>query len=257
MATGEGKGARPGVFITFEGGEGAGKTTHLNFLSESLRKLGYDVVCLREPGGTSIGEALRKVVLDGRNTEMSSETELLIYEAARAQLVCEVIIPALEQGKVVICDRFFDSTVAYQAYGRGLPLDFVETANEFACKGVHPHRTILLTTGDEDDAVIAGLQRATKHGNADRLEQAGLEFHTDVTRGFRAVAAANADRIRVVPSNGPKPDTARAIFRELADVFGWGDVDERFPQEFFDAILVKNTDRKAVVNQGGLGAAGE
>ena len=231
MATGEGKGARPGVFITFEGGEGAGKTTHLNFLSESLRKLGYDVVCLREPGGTSIGEALRKVVLDGRNTEMSSETELLIYEAARAQLVCEVIIPALERGKVVICDRFFDSTVAYQAYGRGLPLDFVETANEFACKGVHPHRTILLTTGDEDDAVLAGLQRATKHGNA--------------------------DRIRVVPSNGPKPDTARAIFRELADVFGWGDVDERFPQEFFDAILVKNTDRKAVVNQGGLGAAGE
>jgi dTMP kinase len=166
-------------------------------------------------------------------------------------------IPALEQGKVVICDRFFDSTVAYQAYGRGLPLAFVETANEFACKGVHPHRTILLTTGDEDDAVLAGLQRATKHGNADRLEQAGLEFHTDVTRGFRAVAAANADRIRVVPSNGPKPDTARAIFRELADVFGWGDVDERFPQEFFDAILVKNTDRKAVVNQGGLGAAGE
>ena len=249
MTTADTQGAYPGIFITFEGGEGAGKTTHLNFLAKALREQGRDVVCLREPGGTSIGEDLRAVVLDAANTALCDETELLIYEAARAQLVREVIAPALERGQVVLCDRFCDSTVAYQAYGRGLSRAFVKTANEFACQGVWPNRTILLTAGDADESVETGLLRATKHGTADRLEQAGLAFHANVNRGFLEIAEENPERIRVVSSLTPKPETARSIFSAVADVFGWDDLDTSFPAEFFEQVAVKHADHKAVVDQ--------
>ena len=121
-------GQRRGVFVSFEGGEGAGKTTHIRFLAETLEARGFEVVRLREPGGAAMCDAC----------------ELLVYEAARAQIVEEVIKPALERGAVVLCDRFFDSTTAYQAYGRGLDADFVRRANQFACQGVVPDRTILL-----------------------------------------------------------------------------------------------------------------
>lgn len=256
MTIGEGRGEGPGIFITFEGGEGVGKTTHLNFLARSLRKLGCDVVCLREPGGTGIGESLRALVLDENNSAMSDETELLIYEAARAQLVREVVIPALRQDKVVLCDRFYDSTIAYQSYGRGLPMAFVKAANNFACQGVHPCRTILLTTGEEEGAVRGGLERATKHGDADRLEQAGLAFHANVNRGFRDIAAENPERIRVVPTLAPKDRTARAIFAEVADIFGWDDLDEVFGDSWFEAIYEASTAGKAVVDQSGGAALG-
>ena len=125
MATAQDTTVGPGIFITFEGGDGAGKTTHITFLAECLRKMGHEVLCLREPGGTAIGEALRSIVLDPENSAMSDQAELLIYEAARAQIVKETIIPALARGAVVLLDRFYDSTVAYQAYGRGLPVSFV------------------------------------------------------------------------------------------------------------------------------------
>ena len=121
-----------GLFITFEGGDGAGKSTHLFFVAEALRNRGEKIVCLREPGGTIIGEQLRNTVLDPGNYVMSDECELLIYEAARAQLVSQVIRPALETGSIVLCDRFSDSTVAYQAYGRGIDRDFIDQANHFA-----------------------------------------------------------------------------------------------------------------------------
>ena len=209
MTTADTQGAYPGIFITFEGGEGAGKTTHLNFLAKALREQGRDVVCLREPGGTSIGEDLRAVVLDAANTALCDETELLIYEAARAQLVREVIAPALERGQVVLCDRFCDSTVAYQAYGRGLSRAFVKMANEFACQGVWPN----------------------------------------VNRGFLEIAEENPERIRVVSSLTPKPETARSIFSAVADVFGWDDLDTSFPAEFFEQVAVKHADHKAVVDQ--------
>lgn len=241
---GEGNSNGPGIFITFEGGEGSGKTTHVNFLAGALRQLGCDVVVLREPGGTPIGESLRKVVLAAGNSEMAPETELLIYEAARAQLVREAIIPALAADKVVLCDRFYDSSIAYQACGRGLSRAFVQQANNFACQGIHPCRTILLTT---DAPAEEGLERATHHGGADRLEQAGVEFHTAVNRAFQQIAEENPERVRVVSSAGPKHDTARAIFKEVADIFEWGDVDEVFPQGFFEVIDRINTDQKAKI----------
>ncbi len=206
-----------GIFITFEGGEGAGKTTHIRFLSEKLCERGREVVRLREPGGTAVGEELRAVVLDPKNDNLSDEAELLIYEAARAQIVAEVIRPALERGAVVLCDRFADSTIAYQVHGRGLDAAFVEQANAFACQGVSPDRTILLTTGG---SARTGLSRAT-HRGADRVERAGEEFHTRVNEGFLVIARAHADRVRVVQSAARKSRTSELVFRELADLFPW------------------------------------
>ena len=208
-----------GIFITFEGGEGAGKTTHIRFLAEELQKRGHEVLCLREPGGTKVGEQLRAVVLDPENEELCDQTELLIYEAARAQIVSQVIAPALARGAVVLCDRFADSTVAYQGFGRGLDRDFLDRANAFACQGVRPDRTILLVTGG---TARTGLGRAT-HRGADRLERAGEEFHERVNAAFLELAAAEPERIRVVRSAERKSHTAQLVFRELADLFPWMD----------------------------------
>ena len=227
-----------GIFITFEGGEGAGKTTHIRFLSETLRAHGREVLCLREPGGTEVGEQLRAVVLDPANGGMSDEAELLIYEAARAQLMAQVIAPALARGAVVLCDRFTDSTVAYQAYGRGLPRMFVDRVNEFACQGVHPDRTILMATGGEANV---GLVRATHRGAADRLEQAGEEFHARVNEAFLEIARRDPERVRVVVSDGNKSQTAAAVFAELADLFPWmAQVVDDDPA-FFDRLDVKRS----------------
>lgn len=235
-----------GVFITFEGGEGAGKTTHINFLAAALREQNREVMCLREPGGTHIGEALRAVVLDPTNTGMADETELLIYEAARAQIVSEIIAPAIARGAVVLCDRFYDSTVAYQAYGRGLSREFVRQANEFACQGTHPDRTILLETAAP---ASVGLERATHHGSADRMELAGLDFHTRVNRAFTDIAAADTRRVRVVLSAERKSDTARMVFTAVADLLGWDPLDLPFDDAFFERANVKKSDAKAVIDQ--------
>lgn len=219
-----------GIFITFEGGDGAGKTTHIRFLAQHLREQGREVVCLREPGGTPIGERLRDVVLDPACAEMSDRAELFVYEAARAQIVAEVIAPALERGAVVLCDRFCDSTVAYQAFGRGLPRAFVEQANEFATQGLVPDRTILMTTGERAQV---GLERATRHHEADRMELAGLEFHERVMEGFRSLAQSEGDRVRIVVSADRKSETSRMIFSELSDLFPWMGDDEVCGEDLF------------------------
>ena len=203
-----------GVFVTFEGGDGVGKSTHIRFVADELRRAGREVVCLREPGGTGIGESLRAMVLDPENGEISSEAELLMYEAARAQLVCEVIRPALERGAVVLCDRFADSTIAYQAYGRGLPLDFVRRANAFATGGIVPDRTILLVLGNTRKS----LARATGAGAGDRMEQAGEVFHSRVNRAFLKLAKRDPKRIRIVRSSSSRKATAAAVAAELADI---------------------------------------
>ena len=203
-----------GVFVTFEGGDGVGKSTHIRYVANELRRTGREVVCLREPGGTGIGESLRAMVLDPDNGEISSEAELLMYEAARAQLVREVIRPALERGAVVLCDRFLDSTIAYQAYGRGLPLDFVRRANAFATGGIVPDRTILLVLGNTRKS----LARATGAGKGDRMEQAGEVFHSRVNRAFLKLAKRDPKRIRIVRSSSSRKATAAAVAAELADI---------------------------------------
>ena len=180
-----------------------------------LEARGFEVVRLREPGGTAIGDKLRSIVLDPGNAAMCDACELLVYEAARAQIVEEVIKPALDRGAVVLCDRFFDSTTAYQAYGRGLDADFVRRANQFACQGIVPDRTILLVPPSTKD----GLVRATKNDGADRLESAGVEFHERVRNAFAEIAADDPKRIRTVYSVDKKSKTFSGCFAELASIF--------------------------------------
>ncbi|MDH4139818.1 MAG: dTMP kinase, partial [Coriobacteriia bacterium] len=172
-----------GVFITLEGGEGTGKSTQLRMLAEELDSAGFSVLVLREPGGTEVGEVVRKVLLDPVNDGLDARSELLLYEASRAQLVAKVIGPALASGRVVLCDRFYDSTTAYQGYGRELGLDDVRQLNEFATGVLTPDLTIVL---DLDPA--EGLTRATYAGT-DRLEAEEAEFHVRVRKGFLAIAA--------------------------------------------------------------------
>ncbi len=225
----------PGVFITFEGGEGAGKSTHIRFLARTLEGLGYSVLMPREPGGTELGEALRALVLDPAYGPVSPRCEMLIYEAARAQLVDEVIRPALLEGKIVLCDRFTDSTEAYQGFGRGIDREQVRTANAFAADGLVPEATLLLRC----EGAAVGLDRATHHGDADRLEQEGVDFHTRVNRGFDQMMGESGGRIRLVDTSGPKSMTAAQVFAALADVLPELSDHSRFDEDYFSTLDVK------------------
>lgn len=206
-----------GVLISFEGGDGAGKSTHIRFLERMLEQAGREVVRVREPGGTSIGEQLRAIVLDPANGEMTRETELLIYEAARAQITSEVIRPALERGAVVLTDRFIDSSLAYQGAGRGLSEEFIRTANTFATGDLVPDRTILLRCANKQEK----KGRVSAREATDRLERAGDGFHARVNAAFDELPRTDPERIRVVETSGRHSDTARAIFAEVSDLFPW------------------------------------
>ncbi|MGB9707046.1 MAG: dTMP kinase [Microgenomates group bacterium] len=173
-----------GLLITFEGPEGGGKTFQIEKLAKYLQAEGREVLCLREPGQTQIGEQIRLILLSPKNKEMEPRAETLLFEASRAQLVEEVIKPALAVGKIVLCDRFFDSTTAYQGYGRGLPLEEIERLNMFAAGGLVPDLTILL-----DVEVEEGLKRRAKSGKKDRLDEEDLEFYWRVRRGYLKMAA--------------------------------------------------------------------
>jgi dTMP kinase len=182
-----------GILITFEGPEGSGKSTHIRLLARWLKSQGNRVWVTREPGGTGLARTLRQFLLHTR-TPVAPLAELLLYEADRAQHVTESILPALKQGQIVLCDRYYDSTVAYQGYGRGLDLSLIHTLNRIASTGLKPDLTILL-----DVPVEKGLRRASirKKGH-DRLEKAGLAFHQRVRRGFLKLAAQEPRRFRKI-----------------------------------------------------------
>ncbi len=206
-----------GTFITFEGGEGCGKSTHIKLLTSRLEELGYTVCQVREPGGTASGERIREILLDPSLSDMEPLTELLLYEAARAQIVTEVISPALQDGQVVLCDRFIDSTVAYQGYGRGLDVALIEELNAATIVDCVPDRTILLQLDAQ-----AGLQRAieqTGEAHADRIEAAGADFHERVHAGFDELAAQDPQRIRLIQTAPSREKTQEAIRAQLADLF--------------------------------------
>ena len=182
------------MFITLEGPEGSGKTSHLPPLVESLREKGYTVFPTREPGGTSIGEQIRDVIHDLKNAEMHPRTETLLYQAARAQIVEEVIKPRLTAGEVVISDRYYDSTIAYQGYGHQQDLDQVRSLVRYATGGLVPDLTILL-----DIEVEAGLRRKTQNGSEwNRLDAYTVEFHQRVRRGYLEMAKAEPQRWVVI-----------------------------------------------------------
>ena len=242
-----------GAFITFEGGDGAGKSTHIRFLADALRSQGTEVVCVREPGGTKAGEALRRIVLDPQTKNLCDEAELFIYEAARAQVVAEVIEPALARGAVVLCDRFYDSTVAYQACGRGLDRAFVEQANLFAARGLVPDRTVLMKSGA---SAARSLARATHSSGADRMEAAGLDFHERVNAAFDELESAAPDRVRTVVSSKTKARTAKLVFQAVADVVGWDADRLPFDDAYFEAankIHGAGKRRRARGSRGGRG----
>jgi len=178
-----------GRFITFEGPEGSGKTTQLKILAERLRSAGHDVVETQEPGGTDIGRQIRAILLDQASTALRPTAELLLMFASRAQNVDEVILPALAAGKIVLCDRFTDSTLAYQGSGRGLGADVVYDLDRIACRGLIPHLTLLI---DIDTAT--GLGRATKT----RMEEQPLPFHRAVREAFLQLASDDSKRIRLL-----------------------------------------------------------
>ena len=204
-----------GRFITFEGGEGCGKSTQVRRLAAALEATGIEVVLTREPGGTRLAELVRGLLKDEREDPPCDRSELLLFLAARAQLVKNVIRPALAAGKWVVSDRFSDSTFAYQGYGRGLPLDVIRLANDFACDGLKPDLTLLL---DVDAATAARRMRgreAATATTADRIEQAGDAFHARLAQGFQALAAAEPERIRRIDASGTPDDVEGRIWTLL------------------------------------------
>lgn len=204
-------GSSPGYFVAFEGGEGAGKSTQERLLAETLVAAGHDVVRTREPGGTPAAEAMRHVVLSPEFAGLDARAEALLYAAARGEHVARVVRPALSRGAVVVCDRYLDSSVAYQGYGRGLGPDRIRDLSLWATGGLLPDLSVLLDVDPRQ-----GLARFEQR---DRLEAEPVEFHDRVRAGFREVAAANPDRYLVLDAALPVGEIAdRIADRVLADL---------------------------------------
>lgn len=204
--------ARTGLFITLEGVDGCGKSTQCKLLIEALQAAGHEVVSVREPGGPRLAEKIRLMLLDPRNEDMCDECELLLYEAARAQNVRELVEPALERGATVVCDRFYDSTYAYQAAARGLTEEVVRTANRLGSCGVDPDVTLLFDL-DPNDA----FGRATQEG-ADRLEGEGTAFQRRVREGYLKIAEEEPERVRLVDARGTIEVVYSRMIAALRDV---------------------------------------
>jgi len=217
----QGKGKRDlpsGLFITFEGTEGCGKTTQCRRLARALRSQRYQVLETREPGGTPLAEAIRRLLLSHSKTKSNIETitpvcEAALILAARPQHVAHVIRPALAKGMIVLCDRFFDSTLAYQGYGRKIDTTFLNHSHQFATEGLTPHLTFLL-----DLPIQEGLARRQKSKYQNRLDQESLDFHQRVRRGFIALAKQNPQRIRKLDARA-SPDTLETQIASMMTSF--------------------------------------
>ncbi len=195
---------KKGILITLEGGEGCGKSTQIKLLYDYLKRQGHAVFLTREPGGTKIGDAIRDVLLDNRNKGMSALCETLLYMASRAELIHQVIAPELKKGKIVLCDRWLDATVAYQGYAGGVDVEWIRSIGKTATQGIVPNLSLYL-----DLPVKAGLARAKKRKKADRMESKALPFHEKVRQGYLKIAKYEPKRFQVLSL---KPsDTIKAI----------------------------------------------
>ena len=204
-----------GKFITFEGGEGCGKSTQVKRLKAALEAEGLEVVLTREPGGTWLSEEIRRLIKDQMTDAPCDRSELLLFLAARAQLVKNVIRPALEAGKWVVSDRFSDSTLAYQGYGRGLPLEILKETNDFACEGLKPDLTLLLEVSPETAAARLRRREAATNTTADRIELAGDEFHSRLRRGFAELAKQEPWRIVTIDANGTVDEVWEEVWKSM------------------------------------------
>jgi len=203
-----------GLFITFEGTEGTGKSTQIALLAERLWSAGHRVRTLREPGGTPIGEEIRHTLKHSNaNHAMTSEAELLLMNASRAQLVREVIRPALDAGEIVVCDRFYDSTTAYQGYGRQLDMKMVQNIIDVAVGPTRPQLTLLLLVPPEEAAQRLASRQATLPFMRDRIEEADREFFERVEHGYQAIAASEPQRVRTVRAAGRIEEIQASIWQ--------------------------------------------
>lgn len=184
---------KKGLFITFEGGDGSGKTTQINLLKDYLKSKNIEAITVREPGGVSISEKIRCLILDNQNTDMDKITEMLLYAAARAQLVSQVILPALNQGRAVICDRFVDSSYVYQGFARGLGIDVVQNVNNIATQKLVPDITFFM-----DIDPTTAMNRRLSCGNPDRLESEGVSFQEKVYEGYIELSKMFPNRIKTI-----------------------------------------------------------
>lgn len=202
-----------GLFITLEGGEGAGKTTQISFIEQYLEEVRLDYITTREPGGITISESIREIILDKHNTKMDGKTEALLYAAARRQHLVEKVIPALVEGKVVICDRFIDSSLAYQGYARGIGVEEVLEINKFAIGGYMPDLTIFL-----DIDVKEGLARVKgRNGEINRLDLEDITFHETVRNGYIELLRQEPNRIRKVDASQSVEDVSKEIINIIKD----------------------------------------
>ncbi len=205
-----------GRFITFEGGEGTGKSTHIRLLSETLRGLGLQVATTREPGGSEGAEQIRHLLVEGEPGRWDSMTEALLHFAARRDHLCRSVWPALAEGSWVLCDRFADSTVAYQGYGQGLPRDAIDGLYRLVVGDFRPDLTIVLDVPVED-----GLRRAHHRGGTeDRYERMQQAFHERLRQGFLAIAEDNRERCVVIDATAPRAEVQAAVLATVRDRFG-------------------------------------
>lgn len=205
------------LFITFEGPEGAGKTTIINMVTEEFLKLGLNFISTREPGGIRIAESIRNIILNPENTEMDKRTEALLYAAARRQHLAEKVLPALEEGKIVLCDRFIDSSLAYQGVGRGIGIDEIYKINEFAINGLMPNLTIYF---DLDPKV--GLQRVHQADEREinRLDLEELDFHLKVQSGYSEIIKREPNRFKVIDASKSIEEVYEATLHAILEKIG-------------------------------------
>lgn len=205
-----------GLFVTFEGPDGAGKTTQIQSLAHTLRGLGHDVMMTREPGGTAISNKIRALLLSTEHEEMVDQAEVLLYAASRAQHVHEVIIPALQQNKIVLCDRFIDASIAYQAYGLGIDEAIIYNINKYASSHIKPTRTYMLDIPVEESRRRLE-ERASGAGNEtglDRIEQKAMAYHQRVREGFLSIAQKERDRVLLIDANRSVEEIGRDIMAD-------------------------------------------
>lgn len=209
----------PGLFLSFEGLDGSGKSTQMQRLGRRLRELGHPVVETIEPGGTSIGEQIRRILLDPENRQLGPRTEILLYFAARAQNVSELILPALSQGAVVLSDRFTDSTLAYQGSGRWLGQELVRQLHQIACGDVYPRMTIYL-----DLDLATSRKRSSRRGSLDRLESNDAEFFERVRATYHGIAEEEPERFRMIDARGTEDEVAARIWELVSPLLPPGEV---------------------------------
>jgi len=202
-----------GLFVTFEGIDGSGKSTQANALLRKVQEEGFDAVLFREPGGTRISEQIRQILLSTKHSEMDPLTEVMLYSAARAQLTVEMILPGLMENDIVICDRYFDSTTAYQGYGRGIDLDFVNALIKEAAKKLWPDVTFLVDVNAD-----LAEKRSGTIGRPDRLEMETEEFKISVIKGFREIAKREPERFIILDGNEKVEGIADKVWRHISSL---------------------------------------